>query len=71
MKEKAKIKKLIQEKKYFEAENLINSVINKIPKDNEFNFLHGIIKANQKKYIQTKNLFEKFLTDSQSILMEI
>jgi len=64
MKEKIEIIKLIQTKKYVEAENLINSIIKNGQIDNELIFLQGIIKANQKKYIKAKNLLEKFLQNS-------
>ena len=64
MKEKIEIIKLIQTKKYVEAENLINSIIKNGQIDNELIFLQGIIKANQKKYIEAKNLLEKFLQNS-------
>ena len=64
MKEKIEIIKLMQTKKYVEAENLINSIIKNGQIDNELIFLQGIIKANQKKYIEAKNLLEKFLQNS-------
>ena len=44
--------------KYVEAENLINSSQKEDQLDNELIFLQGIIKANQKKYMEAKNLFK-------------
>ena len=64
MKEKIEIMKLIQTKKYVEAENLINLILKNGQIDNELIFLQGIIKANRKKYIEAKCLFEKFLQNS-------
>ena len=64
MKAKVEIIKLIQSKKYVEAENLINSSQKEDQLDNELIFLQGIIKANQKKYMEAKNLFKKFLQSS-------
>jgi len=64
MKEKMQIIKLIQAKKYAEAENLINEVLKKGHIDNELFFLSGVIKANQKNYIEAKSLLEKFLQKS-------
>ena len=64
MKQKIEIIKLIQKKKYLDAENLINSIKKNSQIDNELIFLQGIIKANQKNYIEAKNLFEKFLQNS-------
>jgi len=64
MREKEKIIKLIQEKKYIEADKVINSLKGEILKDNELLFLQGIIKANQKKFTEAKSLFEKFLQKS-------
>ena len=61
MKIKVEIIKLIQSKKYVEAENLINSTQKEDQLDNELIFLQGIIKANQKKYMEAKNLFKKFI----------
>jgi tetratricopeptide (TPR) repeat protein len=64
MRTNEKIIKLIQEKKYIEAEKIINSLKGEIIKNKELLFLQGIIKANQKKFIEAKNLFEKFLQNS-------
>ena len=61
MKEKVEIIKLIQKKKYTDAEYLINSAQKEGKLDNELVFLQGVIKANQKKYLEAKSLFEKFL----------
>ena len=61
MKEKNQIIKLIQEKQYLDAENVIKSLRIENREDNELNFLCGIIKANQKKYVEAKDLFEKFI----------
>ena len=64
MKKKMQIIKLIQTKKYAEAENLINEILKKGHIDNELFFLSGVIKANQKKYLEAKSLLEKFLQKS-------
>jgi tetratricopeptide (TPR) repeat protein len=64
MKEKIQIIELIRTKKYTEAENLINVTLKKGHIDHELFFLSGIIKANQKKYIEAKDLLEKFLQNS-------
>ena len=64
MKEKKQIINLIQTKKYAEAESLINLLIKDGHVDHELSFLSGVIKANQKKYIEAKSLFKKFLQNS-------
>ena len=64
MKKKMQIIKLIQAKKYAEAENLIKEILKKGHIDNELFFLSGVIKANQKKYLEAKSLLEKFLQKS-------
>ena len=64
MKKKMQIIKLIQSKKYAEAEYLINEILKKGHIDNELFFLSGVIKANQKKYLEAKSLLEKFLQKS-------
>lgn len=64
MKEKIQIIELIRTKKYADAEDLVNLLLKKGHIDHELFFLSGVIKANQKKYIEAKNLLEKFLQKS-------
>ena len=65
MKQIKKIIDLICQKNFFEAEDLIKTSLKKDQNNQDLIFLGGIIKANQKRFIEAAKLFEKFLAHTK------
>jgi hypothetical protein len=72
MRANEKIIKLIQEKKYIEAEKIINSLKGEIIKNNELFFLSGSYQGKSKKIIlKLKAYLKNFSKNQMNILMVI